>query len=156
MEIMNIKVRQNIQEIDSAFSLAEGQEDEEVKSYLANFLCIRVSGLVENYLKTRISDYSNRKVPKEVSRYLSLKLADITNLKETKLRDALGQFSTEWQAKFETLMHDNQQLKSSLDSVIANRHNIAHGQHVSLTLKSVKQYYEDIKKVITELDKIIK
>lgn len=153
---MNIKVRQNIQEIDSAFSLSERQEDEEVKSYLANFLCIRVSGLVENYLKTRISDYSNKKVPKEVSRYLSLKLADITNLKETKLRDALGQFSTEWQAKFETLMHDNQQLKSSLDSVIANRHNIAHGQYVSLTLKSVKQYYEDIKKVITELDKIIK
>lgn len=107
-------------------------------------------------MKTRISDYSNKKVPKPVSRYLSHKFADITNLKESKLRDTLGLFSTEWQEQFERFIQDNQQLKASLDSIITNRNNIAHGQHVSLTLKSVKQYYDDIKVVIMELEKIIK
>ena len=153
---MNIKVKQSIKEIDNAIQLAESQEDDELKSHLANLVCIRVSGLVENFLKTRISDYSDKKVPKPVSRYLSHKFADITNLKESKLRDTLGLFSTEWQEQFVMFIQDNQQLKASLDSIITNRNNIAHGQHVSLTLKSVKQYYDDIKKVIKELDKIIK
>lgn len=153
---MNIKVKQSIKEIDNAIQLAERQDDDELKSHLANFICIRVSGLVENYLKTRISDYSDKKVPKPISHYLSRKFADITNLKESKLRETLGLFSKEWQGQFERYIQDNQQLKSSLDSVITNRHSIAHGQNVSLTLKSVKQYYDDIKKVIAELDKIIK
>lgn len=153
---MNIKVKQNILEIDNVFSLAEAQGDDEVKSNLANLLCIRISGVIETYLKTKISDYSDKKVPKQISRYLSFKFSDITNLKESKLRDVLGQFSTEWQSKFEAFIQDNQQLKSSLDSLITNRHNIAHGQRVSLTLRLVRQYYEDAKKVIEELDKIIK
>lgn len=153
---MNIKVVQNIKEIDSTFSLAECQTDDELKSHLANLLCVRISGLIENYLKSRISDYSDKKVPKQISRYLSLKFADITNLKESKLHDVLGQFSGEWQSGFDTFIKNNQQLKSSLDSIITNRHNIAHGKHVSLTLKTVKQYYEDVQKVIKELDKIIK
>ena len=127
---MNIKVKQSIKEIDNAIQLAESQEDDELKSHLANLVCIRVSGLVENFLKT--------------------------NLKESKLRDTLGLFSTEWQEQFERFIQDNQQLKASLDSIITNRNNIAHGQHVSLTLKSVKQYYDDIKVVIMELEKIIK
>lgn len=153
---MNIKVVQNIKEIDSTFSLAECQADDELKSHLANLLCVRISGLIENYLKSRISDYSEKKVPKQISRYLSLKFADITNLKESKLHDVLGQFSGEWQSGFDSFIKKNQQLKSSLDSIITNRHNIAHGKHVSLTLKTVKQYYEDVQKVIKELDKIIK
>lgn len=153
---MNIKVVQNIKEINSAFSLAESQTDDELKSHLANLLCVRISGLIENYLKSRISDYSDKKVPKQISRYLSLKFADITNLKESKLHDVLGQFSGEWQSGFDSFIKNNQQLKSSLDSIITNRHNIAHGKHVSLTLKTVKQYYEDVQKVLKELDKIIK
>lgn len=153
---MNIKVSQNIKEIDNVFSLAESQSDDEIKSYLANFICIRASGLIENYIKTRISDYSEKKVPKQISRYLSLKFADITNLKETKLRDVLGQFSQEWQNDFEELIRNNQQLKISLDSLIINRHSIAHGKHASLTLKMVRQYYEDVKTVINKLDCIIK
>ena len=52
-------------------------------------------------------------------------------------------------------INDNQQMKSSLDSVVTNRHSIAHGQASSLTLKSVRQYFDDVKKIITELDKII-
>ena len=55
---MNVKVKQNVKEIDNAIQLAESQEDDELKSHLANLICIRVSGLMENYLKTRISDYS--------------------------------------------------------------------------------------------------
>lgn len=153
---MNIRVIQYIKEIDNIFSLAENQIDDEVKSYLANLICIRVSGLIENYIKTKISDYSEKKVPKQISRYLSLKLADITNLKESKLRDVLGQFSQNWQFDFEELIKNNQQLKSSLDSLITNRHNIAHGHRASLTLQMVEQYYEDVKTIIKKLDRIIK
>lgn len=153
---MNIKVQQNIKEIDSAFSLAENQNDDEVKSHLANLLCIRISGLIENYLKTKVSDYSDKKVPKQITRFLSIRFADITNLKTTKLHDILGQFSLQWQSDFEEIIQNKGQLKSSLDSLITNRHNIAHGQRVSLTLRTVRQYYEDVKEFINKLDKIIK
>lgn len=153
---MNIKVQQYIKEIDSAFSLAENQNDDEVKSYFAYLLCIRISGLIENYLKTKVSDYSDKKVPKQITRFLSIKFADITNLKTTKLLEILGQFSLQWKSDFEVIIQNNVQLKSSLDSLINNRHNIAHGQRASLTLRTVRQYYEDVQEIINELDKIIK
>ena len=35
---MNVKVKQNVKEIDNAIQLAESQEDDELKSHLANLI----------------------------------------------------------------------------------------------------------------------
>jgi len=47
------------------------------------------------------------------------------------------------------------QIKDSIDSVIANRHNIAHGKSVGMSLGTIKGHYDNIKKVILIFETII-
>jgi len=136
--------------------IAERQSDDEVKSLLAKIICIRISGLLETALKCRISDYSDKRTPNEIKRFLSQKIKDITNLKSTKLCDVLGTFSNDWKCSFEEELTTNAQLKSSLDSLISLRHDIAHGQNCDVTLKSILQYFNDAKIVVNLFDSIIK
>lgn len=81
---MNHKVKLYIDDLESNIKLADNQSDDEVKSLLAKIVCIRISGLLEVALKSRISDYSERKTPKEIKRFLTQKFKDITNLKAKK------------------------------------------------------------------------
>lgn len=139
---MNIKVKQYIHELDDALELVKSQTDDEDKSMLTNIMCIRISGLLEMALKCRISDYSAQKTPQEINRFLTQKFKDITNLKSTKLSDVLGQFSTIWQNEFDEELEQNSQLKSSLDSLINIRNNLAHCQKANTSLRDTEQYYK--------------
>ena len=153
---MNHKVQVYITGLDGDLKLAKSQSDDEVKSLLAKIICIRISGLLEVAIKSRISDYSDNKTPKEIKRFLTQKFKDITNLKSSKLCDVLGTFSSDWKLSFEKEISENPQLKSSLDSLITLRNDIAHGQTCSISLNNVQQYYNDVKIAIDLFDKIIR
>lgn len=153
---MDMKTQQYIRELDSLKTKTENEEDEEVKSYLVKLLCVRTAGLLEVFLKTRISEYSNGKVPNEINRFLTLKFRDITNLRSSKFEDVLTSFSVVWGNKFRDYLNDHEQEKTSLDSVIAQRHNIAHGQPSNIGSASMVQYYTDVKSIVLFLDTIIR
>ena len=153
---MDIKTQQYIRDLDSLKTKTENEDDEEVKSYLVKLLCVRTAGLLEVFLKTRISEYSKGKVPTEINRFLTSKFKDITNLKSSKFEDVLTSFSVDWGDKFRGYLDDHEQEKTSLDSVIAQRHNIAHGQPSNIGSASMVQYYNDVKSIVVYLDTIIR
>lgn len=153
---MDLKTEQYIIDLDNLKLKIDGVDDDEIKSSLIKLFCVRVSGLLEVFLKTRISEYSNGKVPKEINRFLTSKFKDITNLKTSKLQEVLTAFSTEWAKKFTDYIEKNEQIKTSLDSIIAQRHSIAHGQSSNLGEIVMNQYYDDIKQVVCFLDGVIR
>lgn len=153
---MDMKTEQYIRDLDNLKTKIDGVDDEEVKSSLIKLLCVRTAGLLEVFLKTRISNYANGKVPKEINHFMTTKFKDITNLKSSKFLDVLTSFSNEWADAFTDYLNDHEQEKASLDSVIAQRHSIAHGQPSSINRSSMFQYYEDVNRIITYLDTIIR
>lgn len=153
---MDMKTQQYIRDLDSLKTKTEEEDDEEMKSYLVKLLCVRTAGLLEVFLKTRISEYSKGKVPNEINRFLTSKFKDITNLKSSKLEDVLTSFSVDWGEKFRDYLNDHEQEKTSLDSVIAQRHNIVHGQPSNIGSASMVQYYNDTKSIVVYLDTIIR
>ncbi|WP_369821842.1 HEPN domain-containing protein [Planktothrix sp. PCC 11201] len=48
------------------------------------------------------------------------------------------------------------EIKNSIDSVITNRHTIAHGGNVGITYARIQTYYNNIKKAVEILEDIIK
>lgn len=152
---MNHKTQDYIKKLDSDFETADHQEDE-IKNMLAKLLCVRAAALMEVYFKARISDYTNKKVPNAIQRFVNCHFKDITNLKSSKMKSTLEMFNTEWAEKFILYLEDNEEIKDSLDSLVQNRHNIAHGQDVGgITLKRIWKYYIDVKEIVNELDRII-
>lgn len=151
-----MKTAQYIRDLDNLKTRIENLDDEEVKSSLLNLLCVRLAGLLEVFLKTRISEYSKGKVPKEIKKFMTSKFKDITNLKTSKFEEVLNSFSIEWAEKFVEYIKEHEQEKMSLDSIIAQRHSIAHGQTSSVGEASMRQYYEDVKHIVNFLDGVIR
>jgi hypothetical protein len=139
------------QKIDHIFKLAGQLEpDEELLAHWAKYLCVLTSGFIENSLRIILTQFAKNKANQQVANFVESRIRMITNLNEERIGQLLGAFSSEWRDKFTGKRTDAQ--KAAIDSVIANRHLIAHGQSVSLTLARMKEYYTEVVKTITMID----
>jgi ubiquinone biosynthesis protein UbiJ len=74
------------------------------------------------------------------------KLARTTNLNAERLAQLVGALDIDWEDDVRSYMGDVR--KAAIDSVVALRHEIAHGQPTGVTLVAVTSYYHAIKEVV--------
>lgn len=120
-------------------------------SDLAQYACVRVSGLLD----VSVSDIFGRVLQRSsppVARFGSRALGRQTNLNANRLVDLTRHFSEEWGEELAKYLVDER--KAAVDSIVAQRNNIAHGGHVGLSLGQVHRYYLEVKKVLTFLSKL--
>lgn len=140
--------------IKNDFSLAEKIEDPELQAKMAKFLCIRVGGYVEVFIKERITKFvEDRKSHKIIKSYIQAAVKNITNLNDKKMAEFLRSFSSDWADYYESNVTD--EMRSSLGSVYSLRNNIAHGGNDSLSLLVLKKHYSNIEQLLEIVDKSI-
>ena len=148
---MILPVVREKQRLDSVFSLAGQMSlDEEILSHWAKYLCVLTSGFIENALRLILYDYVTNHANETVSSYMSARLEGLTNLNDQRIAQLLGSFNPTWRDTFLEIRSAEQ--KDAIDSVVANRHLIAHGRSVGLTLARMKGYYLEILKAIKIID----
>lgn len=129
------------QRIEHIFNLAGNlPQEEEILSHWARYLCVLTSGLIETCLRVLFSEYARTHSSNEVYNFVFNQLKYVTNVNIEKIRQLLGSFNPEWADDFTHSITDAQ--KDAIDSVLANRHNIAHGRSVGISLVRVKDYYD--------------
>lgn len=139
--------------LQNDFILAEDQEGE-IQSQLAKFLCIRIGGYIEVFIKERIQRFvDNRKSHQIISAYINNAIKDITNLNNNKIQIILASFSNEWAEYFNNNVTN--EMKSSLGSIYNVRNNIAHGGNDSLSLIEIKRHFANIELALEIIDKAI-
>jgi len=148
------KIELQQKKLDQLFELTNLIEEDEVKSHLLKLLCIRTSGLLETAFKNLILEYLQGTSPKEIQSFVSSEIKLISNLKSERLITTLNRFSSEWSVELKNMITEEQ--FSSLNSLISNRNNIAHGENDSITFSPMKKYYVDTISVIVALRQIIK
>lgn len=151
---MHFRIRSQISSLDALFNTANDIEDEEIQAHFAKYLCVKTSGLFENFLKSQIGDFVDATSAKQIANHVKDKNKNFTNIDYKKLDGFLNSFSSEWWIEFERVLTPD--MKSSLNSIISNRNNIAHGNSDSITFGNMKNHYENMKKIIQLLDRIIK
>ena len=143
-----------IQRIDNVFKLAKQLEaDDEVLAHWARYLCVLSSGLVESGLRHMLSDYVRKGSSPNVSKFAMKHIDNLTNINSNKLAEILGAFDDNWRAAFDTDISDAQ--RSAIDSIVANRHNIAHGRHVGISMVRMQTYYNDARDVLDWVHKLL-
>jgi len=148
---MILDVFREKQKIDHLFKLSSHlAHNDELLANWAKYLCVLTSGFIENSLRLILKCHVANKASPEVVNFVESKINGITNLNEQKISDLLGSFSSDWKKNF-SVTRTNEQ-KDAIDSVVANRHLIAHGRSVGLTLTRMKDYYEEVVKAITLID----
>jgi len=148
------------QRIDNLFKKAASIADRAEQAEWAKYLCVLVSGYIEESLRVLLDQYIRRRAAPVIQNFVWGEIKDITNCKTSKIASVLQRFNPTWENDF---LNDIQaksrivdEIKNSVDSVIANRHLIAHGKNTGLGYAAISTYYENVKKAVETLDAVIR
>ena len=142
------------QKIDNVFDLTKQVTNDETKSALSKYLCILVSGYIELNIKEIILEYTGNKSNPNIKNYVEFTTQGMTNLKSSKIIENLNRFNQDWGSEFEKNISLEQ--KDAVDTIIANRNNIAHGKDVGISYSRISDYYVKSQQVISIIETIIK
>lgn len=113
--------------------------DLELQAHWARYICVLASGLLENAVAELYSDYVRRRASPSVAAFANATLTAVQTPKTQKLLDIAGRFESRWREEL-TLYVDSDGRRDAIDSIIANRHLIAHGKNAGITLARLKEY----------------
>jgi hypothetical protein len=124
----------------------------EVQAHWARYTCIVMSGYIEDCVKELLSAYTNERSAGSVFNYVSAQLkffrtADVDNISEL-----VAKFDKNWSLSFASFLTPER--KDAVNSVVGNRHRIAHGLDVSVTISQLSQWYPKINDVIDHLTEL--
>lgn len=122
--------------------------DDELKAQFVWYLCIRTSGYLESSVKSILLEYvESQTESRQVVDFAENRLRRARALDRGEILGLVKQFSTVWRRRLGKLI--NPDLRVSLDNLLTNRNEIAHGGDApNLSLIDLENYYEDVKKVV--------
>lgn len=156
---MNVRILSHRQRIDNLFSKVASISNPSDQSEWSKYLCVLVSGFIEESLRVMLEEYTKTHSQPNIQNFVEKQIESITNCKTIRILEILRKFSQGWADDFsnqiQTQSLTTDEIKNSIDSVISNRHNIAHGRNVGITYATMCNYYNSIKKAVVILDAII-
>ncbi len=127
--------------------------DFEIQSDFAKYLCVLVSGFFENAIVALILEYVERRSAPEVAVFIGRQLDRWTNPNTEKISTLFGSFNADWRLALERYLIDER--KDSINSLVALRHKIAHGESVGTSLSQIKAHYKVIAEVVDYLADLV-
>jgi hypothetical protein len=128
------------------------KEDLELQGHWGKYLCVLVSGFVENAISAVYIDFVSQAASPHVSQYTLKSLEAIQNPKAQRFINVASQFKKEWGVELETYFKENPDIKNAIDSIMQNRHLVAHGKSTSISVSRVSEYLEKSIKLIEFLE----
>ncbi len=122
--------------------------DDELKAQFVWYLCVRTSGYLESSVKSILLDYvESQTESRQVVDFTENRLRRARALDRGEILGLVNQFSSAWRSRLRELIGPD--LKVSLDNLLTNRNEIAHGGDApNLSLIDLEDYYKDAKKVV--------
>lgn len=121
----------------------------ELRSHWARYLCVVVSGYIESAIRQLMTLYSTDKSSPAVARYVSVQIKWFQNAKFEEILALLRSFEPKWESDLLAVVDEEH--KAAINSIIGNRHAIAHGDSSSVTISSLKDWYKKANEVVDVL-----
>jgi hypothetical protein len=137
---MNQEVWRYRQRLDVLFSRLGHVSDLELQAHWARYLCVLTSGFLEVAVKALLSQYCRGKSSPIIANFVDKRLDDFQSAKMASICNLVRQFNPSWADELE--LNTAGELKDAVDSIVANRHHIAHGRDVPISYTQIKAYYE--------------
>lgn len=124
-------------------------EDIELQSHWGKYLCVLSAGLLENSIRVVYSEFANNSSSPQVAKYAGTTLGNVYTPRASRFLEVAKSFSNEWgQSLEEYLDANNGERRNAIDSIMNNRHQIAHGRDTSISVVRVKDYLNKAVEVI--------
>lgn len=125
----------------------------ELQADFARYLCVQVSGFLEQSIRNSTAVYVSNRADRRVTNFVTRSTNRLTNLDTEKIKEHLLKFDPTWQSNLDSLLID--EVKDAINSVVALRHRIAHGQSADVTISRIKGYYKQISRLIQDLEELM-
>lgn len=133
--------------LDGLFAHVKLMSDNaELQSHWARYLCILISGFLEVSVRSLYGAYAKGKSSPYVANFVERNLERLQNPSMEKILNLAASFSPSWEAELRAATDG--ELKDAVDSVVANRNSISHGQDVGITYVRVLDYYKRVNRVL--------
>ena len=145
------EVARRRQQLDATFDRARGlNADAHLLSDFARYLCVLVSGFVEQATIELLLEYVRIHSEPRIQSYVECRVRRLSNLNTPKLINVLCSFDQEWRSKLEMFIVN--EYKDALDGLVDLRNTVAHGGYAGgVTLSRIDGYYVRIKKIIKRI-----
>lgn len=141
------RIRQLLAKTDSA---SDG--DLELQSYWAQYVCIRVAGFMENALAEVYSEYARVSSNQKVASFVSGTVSKIQNPNAQRVFETARKFSADWSDELESFLASEGR-REALNSIMTNRHQIAHGRDSDITIPRVRDYLKKCVEIVDFLER---
>ena len=140
--------------LDDVFSRAARFANEpEIEADYARYLCVLVTGFLEQAVVQAILNYVDAQGNQRLSSYVANTLRPGRNMRAEIILKIVGDFDQEWKSLLDlklTLRH-----REAIGSVYASRNKIAHGEDVDLPYRQVSSDYALVREAIGFIEETI-
>lgn len=129
-----------------------------VKAHWAKYICVLISGFVEQAIKEIIFEHVSSKTSPRVNKYVVDTWPKSTNMKCEAIGKILGSFDKKWEEVFNDWLSESERRKE-INEIISWRNEIAHGRESnigSVTLPSVANKFQIACNLIDFIDELLK
>lgn len=123
--------------------------DAELMADFARYLCVLVSGLLEQSVIELALEHVRVHSHASVQRHVEGSLRRFTTANAQRITDLLGGFEPDWRRDLEAYLVDEH--KDAVDSVVSLRQAVSHGRSVAVTMARARRYYERVREVIDHI-----
>jgi RiboL-PSP-HEPN len=152
--MQNARLSSQFQKLRDLFAKADAAcgADFEMRSHWAKYLCVLSAGFLENAISEVYGDFVRGAASQPVADYAMSTLSRIQNPKTSRFLEIARQFKTSWADALENFA-DSSGRREAINSIMANRHEIAHGKHPGITLVQIKYYLDRAVEVVEFIEK---
>lgn len=149
----NIDLVRQRDSLNALVARARDLPDPELLGHWGRYLCVLTAGFLENSIRSLYARRAHRKSSKDVAAFVAKTLDRIQNPKASKFIEVARDFDGNAAEELENfLAEDNARRKNAIDSIMANRHLIAHGRNTSISVARVKEYLKEIVDVVDYIE----
>ncbi len=140
----NLELNRQYQEIAHLINSTDAftNQDIELQGHWGKYLCVLAAGFLENAISDIYTDFVTNSSSPQVCSFANKTLKKIQNPKAQKFIDVAYSFKKEWGEELEQYFSAEQANKEAINSIMTNRHQIAHGKSTSISVIRVKDYLE--------------
>ena len=144
----NQEITRQLQKLRALMDSAMAQTDDlSLQGAWARFFCVLAAGLLENAITEIYTEYVVRVAAPEAANYAVSRLARIQNPNTEKFVETAHAFSHNWGVELEAFV-DVDGRKEAIDSIMAIRHQIVHGQNAGISYVRVVEYLGKAEQVL--------
>ncbi len=141
-----VEITRHQQRIDNLFDMSRSL-DLEFQAHWSRYICILIAGYLEVSIQVIYSEYARTKAHPNVFSFVDRKMGELLNPNMQRICEVARSFSPEWGLALEK----DVEMRDSINSIIANRHQIAHGRSSDVTIGRLQPWYKDAVRLINTI-----